>query len=569
MEELRRWLEEMGDPVVAVRSSASNEDTILTSAAGQHDSFLGVRGLDAVVDAVHACRASLWSARATAYRKTTEVPSMAVIIQLQIDADVSGVMFTPATPDDPTLIESSWGLGPTVVEGRLTPDRYEVLAGTVTSTIADKPTSLTTTGPTPVPTTKRRTPTLTNTTAIELAALGTQAATLFDHPQDLEWALTANTLWLLQSRPITAHPPTPTNPRHSLTHAPTPNPNLANPSPRPLTNTPAPNHADPSLQTRTARPAPPPTAPPLTAPPSLSRTDQPDPSRTASGLRRIDSSGLSRTNPPASTHPDSSTLSPTDASGHNIADVSVANATDASSLRPADSSDPSCTDSPASTLADSSDPGLADGSVDSATDAPGPRPAHSSDPSCTDLAAATLGDASGLGFADASVSSSIDSSGPGLADSSASRFADLSGTALAESLASGLAGPPADSRTGLQASAPTEPQRVVLSGTPASHGDANGPARIVRGPADFSKVQSGDILVCPHTDPAWTPLLTIVAGVVTESGGILSHAAIVAREQSIPAVVAVPQATTRIPDGTPITINGTTGSVRLNRASDT
>jgi pyruvate,water dikinase len=84
----------------------------------------------------------------------------------------------------------------------------------------------------------------------------------------------------------------------------------------------------------------------------------------------------------------------------------------------------------------------------------------------------------------------------------------------------------------------------------------------VLGPADFDQVRPGDILVCRFTDPAWTPLLGIAAGVITETGGILSHAAIVARERGIPAIVAVPNATTDIPNGTPITINGSTGTIQ-------
>jgi pyruvate,water dikinase len=74
-------------------------------------------------------------------------------------------------------------------------------------------------------------------------------------------------------------------------------------------------------------------------------------------------------------------------------------------------------------------------------------------------------------------------------------------------------------------------------------------------------VRPGDILICPFTDPAWTPLLRMAAGVVTETGGALSHAAIVAREHGIPAVLGVPNATNSIPDGLTITIDGTTGTV--------
>lgn len=102
---------------------------------------------------------------------------------------------------------------------------------------------------------------------------------------------------------------------------------------------------------------------------------------------------------------------------------------------------------------------------------------------------------------------------------------------------------------------------AALTGTPGSHGSVTGTAWIVRGPGDFSRVHRGDILVCPYTDPAWTPLLRIVAGVVTETGGILSHAAIIAREHRIPAVLGAPNATTRIHDGITITVDGTTGTV--------
>jgi len=102
---------------------------------------------------------------------------------------------------------------------------------------------------------------------------------------------------------------------------------------------------------------------------------------------------------------------------------------------------------------------------------------------------------------------------------------------------------------------------ATLVGTPGSRGTATGPARVVRGPADFAHVRPGDVLVCPWTDPAWTPLLRVVAGVVTETGGVLSHAAIVARERGIPAVLGVPGATTALRDATSLTIDGTAGTV--------
>ena len=101
----------------------------------------------------------------------------------------------------------------------------------------------------------------------------------------------------------------------------------------------------------------------------------------------------------------------------------------------------------------------------------------------------------------------------------------------------------------------------TLRGRAGSAGLARGPARIVTGPSDFETVRPGDVLVCRTTDPAWTPLFGRIAAVVTETGGMLSHAAIVAREHGIPAVLGVPQATDRIRDGARITVNGTKGTV--------
>lgn len=104
---------------------------------------------------------------------------------------------------------------------------------------------------------------------------------------------------------------------------------------------------------------------------------------------------------------------------------------------------------------------------------------------------------------------------------------------------------------------------VTLNGTAASAGTAQGAARIIHGPDDFGRFQLGDVLVCRTTDPAWTPLFGMAAAVVTESGGMLSHAAIVAREFGIPAVVGVRDAMTLLADGTSVTINGSLGTVAV------
>ena len=104
---------------------------------------------------------------------------------------------------------------------------------------------------------------------------------------------------------------------------------------------------------------------------------------------------------------------------------------------------------------------------------------------------------------------------------------------------------------------------VTLNGTAASAGTAHGTARVINGPDDFGRFQLGDVLVCRTTDPAWTPLFGMAAAVVTESGGMLSHAAIVAREFGIPAVVGVRDAMTLLADGTSVTINGSLGTVTV------
>ena len=102
-----------------------------------------------------------------------------------------------------------------------------------------------------------------------------------------------------------------------------------------------------------------------------------------------------------------------------------------------------------------------------------------------------------------------------------------------------------------------------LAGAGASPGTAEGTARVVDAPDDFTRIRPGDVLVTTTTTPAWTPLFPSLAALVTETGGILSHAAVVAREFHIPAVVGALGATTTIPDGARVRVNGTTGEITL------
>jgi pyruvate,water dikinase len=101
----------------------------------------------------------------------------------------------------------------------------------------------------------------------------------------------------------------------------------------------------------------------------------------------------------------------------------------------------------------------------------------------------------------------------------------------------------------------------VLKGTGASGGRARGPARIVLSESDFPRVQAGDILVCPTTAPSWVPLFDGVAGLVANTGGLLCHAAILAREFGVPAVVGARDATRRFRDGQIIEVDGGAGTV--------
>lgn len=102
---------------------------------------------------------------------------------------------------------------------------------------------------------------------------------------------------------------------------------------------------------------------------------------------------------------------------------------------------------------------------------------------------------------------------------------------------------------------------ALVSGMPASRGVATGTVRIIRGPDEFGLLRSGEILVCPYTNPAWTPLFRRAAAVVVDAGGIGSHAAIVAREYGIPAVMGTGSGTSTLVNGQSVQVDGTLGRV--------
>ena len=205
----------------AVRSSATVEDLPEASFAGQHDSFLNVRGGDAVVAAVKRCWLSLYSERAVSYRMRKGIApgraQMAVIVQQLIDADVAGVMFTtdPAGGNsDSILIEAAFGLGEGVVQGKVTPDRIVVSRSrlaVVRREIGQMRIQIVA-GENGVreeslAAAKAGAPVLDDETAAQLAELGLKVERLFGAPQDIEWARRNGKLFLLQARPITGKAP--------------------------------------------------------------------------------------------------------------------------------------------------------------------------------------------------------------------------------------------------------------------------------------------------------------------------------------------------------------------------
>lgn len=103
----------------------------------------------------------------------------------------------------------------------------------------------------------------------------------------------------------------------------------------------------------------------------------------------------------------------------------------------------------------------------------------------------------------------------------------------------------------------------VLKGVCGNRGKASGQVCIVKDMGEFSKLKSGDILVCRYTDPYWTPLFSVAKAVISDTGGPLSHSAIVAREYNIPAVLGCGNATSVLKDGDKVVVDGDKGTVEF------
>jgi len=231
-EPLPDWLEDMiceaymglgeGDPyaAVAVRSSATAEDTASASFAGMNETVLNVRGTIFLLDAVRECWSSLFGARTIYYRAQKGFAQaemdIAVVIQRQIESTRAGVMFTidPATgAKDRLVIEGAFGLGESVVSGSVSPDRYvvgkdnlaiekrevhhkeiEVIAAANAGTLTRELTP-----------SQAEQAVLSDEEVGRIAELGIQIEAHYKSPQDTEWAIdAAGKVWMLQSRPVTS-----------------------------------------------------------------------------------------------------------------------------------------------------------------------------------------------------------------------------------------------------------------------------------------------------------------------------------------------------------------------------
>jgi len=212
----------LGGIPVAVRSSATAEDTMELSFAGQQDTYLNVVGEQALLEAVVDCWSSLWTARAIGYRLHNRVPqdglALAVVVQEMVPSKVCGVLFTanPLTGlRSQVVIDATYGLGEALVSGQVEPDQYIVDADTQTisrKTLGVKGKALVSVaggGTAWTEEDRAAQQALSDAQILALTRLGKQVEKLYQIPQDIEWALVDETLYLLQSRPITSLFPVP------------------------------------------------------------------------------------------------------------------------------------------------------------------------------------------------------------------------------------------------------------------------------------------------------------------------------------------------------------------------
>ena len=221
---VKAWRQLGEDYTYAVRSSATAEDLPHASFAGQQDTYLNIRGEEALLAKVKACFISLFTDRAILYRLQNGFDhrkvALSVVVQRMVQPDVSGILFTA----DPVMgnrniasIDAGFGLGEALVSGLVSADLYQVDQQTnqiVKRQIATKQMAIYSLAEGGVERVElaegiRTLATLTDAQAIELAKLGSQIEAHYGKPQDIEWALEGDNLYITQSRPITSLYPLP------------------------------------------------------------------------------------------------------------------------------------------------------------------------------------------------------------------------------------------------------------------------------------------------------------------------------------------------------------------------
>jgi pyruvate,water dikinase len=206
---------------VSVRSSATLEDSAAAAFAGQHDTYLNVHGVEAVLDAIRRCWASLWEDRAVRYRHergfAVGAVEMAVVVQSMVQSEVAGVAFSmnPITGAlDEIVVNAAYGLGETVVSGEGGVDQLVVAKGTGevrSEHVARKTHALVGTAEgtarVELPVDRAESPALTREQCEALRVMVEAVERFYAFPQDVEWAFAGGDLFLLQSRPVTEFPP--------------------------------------------------------------------------------------------------------------------------------------------------------------------------------------------------------------------------------------------------------------------------------------------------------------------------------------------------------------------------
>jgi pyruvate,water dikinase len=216
--EIQKAYSQLGkNTIVAVRSSATAEDLPTASFAGQQETFLNIKGEAQLLESVQRCWASLYTERAVYYRVKQgfahEKVDIAVVVQILVKSEKAGVLFSshPVTGEPTTIIEASWGLGEAVVSGAVSPDNYVLdrrSGRVVDRKIANKKVEIIPEGDhgtreVEVDAERQNEPVLSDEEVAELAKFGEISEKHYNVPQDMEWGIVGDTIYILQSRPIT------------------------------------------------------------------------------------------------------------------------------------------------------------------------------------------------------------------------------------------------------------------------------------------------------------------------------------------------------------------------------